>query len=319
MANWYPLRFTPIFRHYLWGGRRLADVLGKKIGEGDAAESWEIVDHGSDQSVVANGPLAGSTLSELVRDHASELLGAAYSDAAQFPLLFKFLDCNKDLSVQVHPNDAQGAKLDPPDLGKTEAWVVMAAEPGAKVYAGLKRGFDRAAFERELNRGTCELCLHSFEPQPGDCIFIPAGTVHALGAGLLVAEIQQASDTTFRLFDWNRVGADGKSRELHIAAGLDVTDFDRGPVVPQIPQPTDQQHAEQLVACDKFVLERWQLDAPQTIGGDGKCRLLAIVDGEIAIGDETLSPGATALLPAAAEEVSLAPTAAATCLVVSLP
>jgi mannose-6-phosphate isomerase len=319
MTHWYPLRFAPIFRHYLWGGRRLADVLGKETGAGTTAESWEIVDHGADQSVVASGPLAGRTLSELVREHPQELLGDQHADATQFPLLLKILDCNKDLSVQVHPNDVQGATLDPPDLGKTEAWVVMAAEPGAKVYAGLKRGFDRPAFERELNRGTCELCLHSFEPSVGDCIFIPAGTVHALGAGLLVAEIQQASDTTFRLYDWNRVGADGKSRELHIDQALDVIDFDRGPVDAQSPQPTDQPHVQRLVDCDKFLLDRWTLDTPQTIGGDGKCRLLAIVEGEVVLGGDELPQGSTALLPAAADEVSIAPKNSARLLVISLP
>ncbi|MCG8583513.1 MAG: class I mannose-6-phosphate isomerase, partial [Pirellulales bacterium] len=314
----YPLTFKPIFRHYLWGGTRLESVLGKNTGGEATAESWEIVDHGKDQSVVANGELAGRTLGSLVRDHASELLGEGHSDATQFPLLLKYLDCNKDLSVQVHPNDAQGALLDPPDLGKTEAWVVMAAEPGAKVYAGLKRGFDRAAFERELNRGTCELCLHSFEPAAGDCIFIPAGTVHALGAGLLVAEIQQASDTTFRLFDWNRVGADGRPRELHIAEGLDVIDFERGPVDPQIPQPTDQKNVERLVDCDKFVLERWTLSEPQSIGGDGICRIVAVVEGEVTLGGESLPLGSSALLPAAADAMEFSTPTSAVALVMSV-
>ena len=153
--------------------------------------------------------------------------------------MFKFLDAQKTLSVQVHPNDDQAARLDPPDLGKTEAWVVLAAEPGSRIYAGLKRGFDRHALEREVHRGTCELCLHSFEPQPGDCVFIPAGTVHALGAGLVVAEIQQASDTTFRLFDWNRVDRDGKPRPLHIRESLDTINYLRGQVQPQTPAATE--------------------------------------------------------------------------------
>ena len=319
MTAWYPLRFEPIFRRYLWGGRRLTSLLGKDTGEGECAESWEIVDHGDDQSVVAAGLLAGKTLGELVREHPAELLGEAHADVRQFPLLLKFLDCNKDLSVQVHPNDAQAARLDPPDLGKTEAWVIMDAAPGAKVYAGLKRGFDRAALEREVNRGTCALCLHSFEPQIGDCIFIPAGTVHAIGAGLLVAEIQQASDTTFRLFDWNRVDADGNPRALHIEQALEVIDFDRGPVDAQQPQPTDQPHIQRLVDCDKFILDRWKLDEPQTIGGDGRCRLLAVVDGTANIGDDVLPVGATVLLPAAADAANLTPQESATLLVISLP
>ena len=148
MATLYPLRFVPVFRRYVWGGRRLGKILGKPIGLGnDYAESWEVVDHGEDQSRVAAGALAGTTLNEVTNLYGKELLGRHYPQP-RFPLLFKFLDCDKTLSVQVHPNDQQAAKLDPPDAGKTEAWVVLAAEPGSVIYAGLKRGFDRAALER---------------------------------------------------------------------------------------------------------------------------------------------------------------------------
>ncbi len=237
MATLYPLRFTPVFRRYVWGGRRLGKILGKPIGPGnDYAESWEVVDHGEDQSRVAAGSLAGMTLNELTHIHGKELLGR-HNPQPRFPLLFKFLDCEKTLSVQVHPNDQQAARLDPPDAGKTEAWVVLSAEPGSVIYAGLKRGFDRAALEREVARGTCELCLHRFEPEPGDCIFLPAGGIHALGAGLMIAEIQQASDVTFRLYDWNRMGTDGQPRPLHIQQALDVIDYQRGPIDPQKLRP----------------------------------------------------------------------------------
>src|SRR5690606_20319825 len=141
---------------YVWGGRKLRTLLNKPTGDEPCAESWEIVDRPDDQSRVAAGPLAGMTLSEIVRDYGAELFGQHYPQT-QFPLLLKFLDCEKTLSVQVHPNDDQAAKLDPPDLGKTEAWVVMSAEPDSVIYAGLKRGFDRATLERELNRGACHL------------------------------------------------------------------------------------------------------------------------------------------------------------------
>ncbi len=160
-----PLRFQPLFRQYLWGGRRLGTVLHKPIGEDDDyAESWEVVDHGEDQSVVAYGELAGQTLHQLVQEHTSELFGRD-APCHQFPLLFKLLDANQQLSVQVHPNDAQAAGLDPPDLGKTEAWFVLAAEPGSKIYAGLKGGFDRAALAREIANQTTELCLHEIHPR----------------------------------------------------------------------------------------------------------------------------------------------------------
>lgn len=302
MPDLYPLRFRQVFRRYLWGGRRLESALGKQLGPGDDyAESWEVVDHGTDQSVVDAGPLAGTSLHELVRHHGHDLLGIHHPQD-RFPLLFKFLDAHKNLSVQVHPDDEQAAQLDPPDLGKTEAWVILHADPGSVVYAGLKRGFDRAAFEREILRGTAELCLHRIQPQSGDCLFIPAGTIHALGAGLVVAEIQQASDTTFRLYDWNRVGPDGSPRPLHIEQGLAVSDFDRPPASLQTPQPTDRDHVERIVECDKFVLDRWRFDHTQSLGRDQRFHILAVVQGEVrAEGDpsgEPLGAGQTMLVPA---------------------
>jgi mannose-6-phosphate isomerase len=311
MAALYPLRFTPILRRYLWGGRRLGRFLAKPIGEGDDyAESWEICDRSDDQSLVASGPLAGTSLGELVRERAEELLGR-HAPRDRFPLLFKFLDAQRTLSVQVHPNDAQAQTLNPPDLGKTEAWVVLAAQPGSLIYAGLKRGFDRAAFQREVVRGTCELCLHRFEPRPGDCIFLPAGMVHAIGAGLLIAEIQQSSDVTYRLFDWNRIGPDGRPRPLHIEQALEVIDFSLGPGRPQTPRPTVRPHVERLVECDKFTLDRWTIASPDSIGGDERCHLLAVLDGELAItGDPDERPllkGSTALLPASLGVTELRP------------
>lgn len=314
-----PLRFRPIFKEYVWGGRRLGTVLGKPIGDADRyAESWEIVDHGADQSVVADGPLAGTTLHELVTKHGAELFGRHHPQR-QFPLLLKFLDAQLTLSVQVHPNDSQGARLSPPDLGKTEAWVVLAAEPGSKIYAGLNPGVDRARLEREVAAGTCDASLHQFEPRVGDCVFLKAGTVHALGAGLLIAEIQQASNTTFRLFDWNRVDRDGRPRQLHVEESLDTIDFARGPVAPQQPQPTDRPHVERLVACDKFILDRWRFDAPQLCGGDDRCHLVAILEGEVAVGDERYRRGDSLLVPASCSDAIITPQGRAVLLDICLP
>jgi mannose-6-phosphate isomerase len=306
------LRFQPIFRRYLWGGRRLGTVLGKPIGpEDDYAESWELVDHGADQSVVRFGPLEGTTLSELVKQHGAQLFGDHGPSPSSFPLLMKLLDCNRTLSVQVHPNDEQAAKLTPPDLGKTEAWVVLAAEPGSKIYAGLKPGVTRETLAAALAAGHCETTLHEFEPRVGDCVFIPAGTIHALGAGLLIAEIQQASDTTFRLFDWNRVDAAGNPRALHVEESLATIDYARGPVGAQTPQPTGDPGRERLVECDKFVLDRVTLETPTTIGGDGQFHLLCVAEGSArAAGDpadQPLARGDVALLPAAAGAVEVVP------------
>jgi mannose-6-phosphate isomerase len=156
--------------------------------------------------------------------------------------------------VQVHPNDAYGAKMAVPDRGKTEAWYIVESEPGAVLYAGLKPGIGRQELQEAIEQGTTESCLHTLRPQAGDCVFIPAGTVHALGAGLMVAEIQQASDCTFRLFDWNRVDADGKARPLHISQALDVIDFQRGPVSFAKRQSSNNPGMLSLVDCDKFRL-----------------------------------------------------------------
>lgn len=327
MTTLYPLRFHPILRHYLWGGRRLVEMFGKPDGGQDVlAESWEICDHGDDQSVVAHGPLAGRTLSGLAREFAAEMYGAPRGPSAtpaRFPLLFKFLDARQALSLQVHPNDRQAARLDPPDLGKTEAWVVLAAAPGSVIYAGLKRGFDRDAFAREVARGTAELCLHRFEPKVGDCVFIPAGTVHALGAGLVVAEIQQASDTTFRLYDWNRVGPDGRPRPLHVDQALAVIDEHRGPMSPQTPAATNEPGVERLVACDKFVLDRRTIAEPHALQTGGRPQIVAVLSGGIQIeGDpsgQPLQPGNTALVPASCDGVVLRPIGPTQVLTAGLP
>jgi mannose-6-phosphate isomerase len=323
MNSLYPLRFEPIFRRYLWGGRRLQSVLGKPIGPGDDyAESWEVVDHDADQSVVLSGDLRGATLGELVSGRGEELLGRHHPQNG-FPLLFKFLDAHSDLSVQVHPDDDMAARLDPPDRGKTEAWVVLHANPGSKIYAGLNQGVDRPTLERCIVEGQAAKCLYQLEPRAGDCLFIPAGTVHALGAGLVVAEIQQASNTTFRLFDWNRVGPDGQPRPLHVAEGLAAIDFARGPVSLCAPTPHGELPAERLVACDKFLMDRWRFQGTAQIGGDGGCHLVVVLEGRVTLdGDphsESLVRGQTALLPASIGMVSVEAPESATLLDISLP
>ena len=310
MANLYPMRLRPLLQDYLWGGTRLEALLSKTIPAGEKrAESWEVVDHPDGQSIVENGPLAGEKLGDLAKQHSEELYGNGRS-FDRFPLLLKYLDANKTLSVQVHPNDSQGAKLTPPDLGKTEAWLVVAAEPGSKIYAGLKEGVDEEQLASALESGTCDACLHVIEPKPGDCVFIPAGTVHALGEGLVIAEIQQASNTTFRLFDWNRVDKDGKARPLHIAESLGVTDFQRGPVSPQAPEKLATGW-ERLVECEKFIFDRFGFsttDEEASLEQGAGFQILTVIEGEVAVrfegGEETLAVGQTLLVPAITESVS---------------
>jgi mannose-6-phosphate isomerase len=311
MISLYPLRFRLLVRRYLWGSRRLETCLGKPIGPGnDYAESWEVSDHGADQSIIDQGPLAGITLGELVHQRGPELFGRHHPQP-RFPLLIKFLDAARALSVQVHPNDDQAARMNPPDLGKTEAWYILSADPGSAIYAGLRPGVDHRQLADAIRQGTCENLLHQFHPKAGDCLFIPAGTVHALGAGLLVAEVQQSSDTTFRLYDWNRVGSDGKPRPLHVEQGLDVVDFRRGPVDPVQPQPADHPWVNRLVACDKFIMDRWDFDHPTAIGGDNRFHVVCVLQGAVQIaGDPQCTPlpkGGTVLLPACIGGVRLVP------------
>ena len=318
----YPLRFEPIFRRYIWGGFGLRDQLAKDTGADTAAESWEIVDHGEDQSIVLYGDLAGKSLRQLIADHADGLLGPELaselsSDSIpnqlrnRFPLLLKFLDANRDLSIQVHPDDAFGATLRPPDLGKTEAWIVMDAKPGAKIYAGLKDGVTEADFHAAAASGETPSMMHSFEPKVGDCVFIKAGTQHAIGAGLLIAEIQQASNTTFRIDDWGRVDADGNPRDLHIEQGIAATDFNRGPVSAEAAF-ADENGIETLVSCDKFSIRRHKTDRETQVGGDGRFRILTTIRGELNIAndpaEEPLGLAKTVLLPACLDATTVTPT-----------
>ncbi len=318
-----PLCFRPLFRRAIWGGRRLESLLHKPLPEGDDfGESWEIVDHGQDQSVVTGGPFAGKTLGSLVRTEGRDLFGNA-PVPAQFPLLFKFLDAHRDLSVQVHPDDLYAATLSPPDHGKTEAWVVLHADPGSLIYAGLRPEVTREVLEQQIGLGQIEACLHKFQPSVGDCLLIPAGTVHALGKGLVVAEIQQSSDTTFRLYDWNRVGPDGLRRPLHIEQALEVIDYQRGPITPTVLQTPSECAAERLITCSKFCVDRWQWNSPRSLTAPNRFHILVVLDGTVRIrsrfGDTPLEKGQTVLLPAAAIPVDLVPVEFATLLDIYSP
>jgi mannose-6-phosphate isomerase len=311
----HPLRFEPILKRLIWGGRRLGDVLGKPIGEGaDHAESWEVSDHRADVSIISHGPLAGANLRDLLRTRPHDLLGHAIGPRDQFPLLVKFIDAQQTLSVQVHPDDTLGRRL-ANDNGKTETWVVVDAEPGSLIYAGLKHGVTRDDFARAIETGEVEPLLHRFPARPGDCILIPAGIVHAIGAGVMIAEIQQMSDATFRVFDWNRLGVDGKPRQLHIAEALESTDFAAGPVDPIRPEPEPIPGGirERLSASDFFALERLRLTGPAPVGRDDRFTILMVLGGsaEVRHGNEThpLRFGETLLLPAAVGECEITPVA----------
>src|SRR5947209_335681 len=228
-----PLRFIPFLRPMVWGGRRLHDALRKEQPSAEPyGESWEVSDHSLHRSVVAGGPARGRSLRELMEHEREGLLGPAAGRYETFPWLVKFLDACDWLSVQVHPDDVRVRRLWPGEGGKTEAWFVLDVAPGGRIYAGLLPGVDERRLREALAAGAVADCLHAFEPRPGDCVFLPAGTVHAVGGGVLMAEVQQTSDATFRLFDWDRCDSQGKRRTLHVKEALACIDWTRGPVTP---------------------------------------------------------------------------------------
>jgi mannose-6-phosphate isomerase len=310
-----PLIFEPVLKRILWGGRRLETLLGKRLGpEPDYAESWEIADHPNGQSVVAQPvSLAGKSLAELVHNFPNDLLGPAVAAKYnQFPLLIKFLDAHQVLSLQVHPDDSLARQL-VNDNGKNEAWVILHAEPGSRIYAGLKPGVTRERFQSAIDHQTVPDLVHWFEPCPGDCIMIPAGTVHAIGAGIVLAEIQQMSDATFRVDDWGRVGADGKPRPLHLKETMLATDFNRGPVGPVVPVilPTNDSTClhERLTTCPYFEIDRLQFKNKIRLGDRDKMQftIMIVLKGKIQISPFEAAKGAgtTVLLPASLGEIEV--------------
>lgn len=221
----YPFTFRPIFKERVWGGRKLESLYQKELPAGvPIGESWEISDRPGDASVIANGPLAGKDLRWLMENHAGEMLGPSSAKVVRFPLLVKILDAAEKLSLQVHPPAGKAAELG--GEPKTEMWYIADAGEGAELFVGLRRGVTRKEFEQRIRDGTVEECFHRVGVKPGDVMFLPSGRVHALGAGCVIFEIQQNSDTTYRVFDWNRAGLDGKPRELHVEKSLESIDFE---------------------------------------------------------------------------------------------
>lgn len=222
----YPLKFTPVYKDYLWGGRSL-EQLGRTLPPGIVAESWEISAHPDGVSVISNGPLAGLTLPELLETAGEKVLGQALNSVLgkKFPLLVKLIDANQPLSVQVHPDDHYAQRHEDETYGKTEMWYIIGAEPDAEIIYGLQPGVTADRFREALAEGTIETCLRIRKVAAGDVIVIPAGTVHGLGKGIVLAEIQQNSNATYRVYDYQRKDASGKERPLHIEKAMQVMDF----------------------------------------------------------------------------------------------
>jgi mannose-6-phosphate isomerase len=261
----YPLTFQPVFKDYTWGGRNLADRLGRTLPAGIVAESWEVAAHPNGSSVVANGPLAGTELAALSALWGEALVGRRNRDAVargRFPLLIKLLDANRWLSVQVHPDDTY-ALAHEGEWGKTEMWVVLYAQPDAELIYGFAKPTDRAHFAEAIEQGEIEPWLQRLTVKAGDVIFVPTGAIHALGPGIIIAEIQQNSDTTYRVYDW------GRPRPIHVAQALDVLDFDlvRPTRFAPVDLPGAQVPTEIIGSCRYFQTERLRMRPGQGWSG----------------------------------------------------
>jgi len=267
-----PVKLIPAYKDYLWGGTKLADRYGKQSSTADIlAESWELSTHKDGQSVIADGPFAGYTLRDYLSELGSNVLGhKAEAQDGELPILVKFMDARESLSIQVHPDNAYAQEHEG-DSGKTEMWLILESEPGAFLYFGVKQAVTREALEQMIQRGDIDSALQRVPAKKGDIFFIPAGTIHAIGAGLVICEIQQSSNATYRLYDFDRVDSSGAKRELHLKRALDVAIL-----IPQaintapelILCDSAQMHISLLRSCQYFSTYRYQLsDTSVTIHG----------------------------------------------------
>ena len=323
----YPLRFEPIYQYRLWGGRSLSGVLSAPLpGNEPIGEAWILSDRDDHQSKVANGALEGKTIGDLMATFHGQMMGKLASRFQRFPLLLKFLDAHKMLSVQVHPSDAHPELLPPGETGKTEAWVVIETEKGGRIYAGLRPATTIDDLRQALTSDTVADRLVNIVPRPGDAVFIPAGTVHSLGDGVVVFEVQQNSDVTFRLYDWGHVDAkSGQPRPLQVEQALACIDFDSsvsGLVAPcaEIATPVTR---ERLFDCEAFLLWRLHGDAPFLVGATAEPRVMVCIDGSGQVDHDSIpyavGKGDVWLLPAEVGGCSFRPSPEVTLLEIAIP
>jgi len=323
-----PLLFAPVFVEKIWGGRNLERVLGKRLPEGKIGESFEIACRRDGDTVVCRGGNEGRRLSELVEEDPAGLMGSAVNEkyGGRFPMLLKILDANDVLSVQVHPTDEYAALYEGGgDTGKEETWYVIEARGNAKLIKGLKKGTTREDFARLLSEGHLEECLNTFAVSPGDVVHVPTGTVHAIGAGLMLAEIQRNSNVTYRVYDWGRVGADGSSRSLHIEQAMEVIDWDQDlpdKVAVEVIADDGRLVHERLFCCDFYEIESYRGAGAFAVESGGRAFRMVIVlsgAGRMCCGGRcvNVAKGESYLIPAAMDRLNCDVEDAATVLVVT--
>ena len=285
----------------VWGGRRLESLYGKRLPHAvPIGESWEIVDRPEAQSVVHEGAFQGATLHELWTKHREEIFGQV-QDSPRFPILLKLLDAQENLSVQVHPPRAIAEKLG--GESKTELWSITHAAPGARLYAGVKKGTTRDTFLHALEHGSAEEHLHAIAVQSGDALFLPSGRMHALGAGNVLVEIQENSDTTYRIYDWGR-----SARDMHITEAMQCIDFND--IEPGLLKP----QGELLIHNELFEVQKWNLSSPREVAPHGQFAIVGCLTGALRCGDVELAPGEFFLVPASLPNPQVDPVQAETSL-----
>ena len=302
----YPLKFQPIVKDKIWGGHKLQEIFGKQPdGLPNIGESWELSGYPTDASVVANGYLAGKTLPELIEKYRGQLVGERVYNrfGNKFPLLFKLIDANDDLSIQVHPNDDTAGKRHQ-SFGKTEMWYVLHAEPEASLIIGFTKKCTKKQYLEALEKGEVETLLQKVPVQAGDVFFIPAGLVHAIGRGVMVAEIQESSDVTYRIYDYKRTDEKGNERELHTAEALDVINFSASKNPKSHYTLTTNADPQLLVSCEYFTTNILELDKPRRMQNvpDGTFVVYMCLEGRLEISGGTsnvlFSKGETVMIPA---------------------
>jgi mannose-6-phosphate isomerase len=313
LEHLYPYLFTPVYKDYLWGGNKIKTTFQRENTPTPCAESWEVADRPEGMSIVANGPLKGKSLHDLVQELQGDLLGPQHAHLDTFPLLIKIIDARKDLSVQVHPHDDNAHLTD--GEPKTEMWYLLEATSDARIYAGMKPNTTPDKFRDALESGTVETYLASIPARAGRAIFVPGGKVHAIGAGCLLLEVQQNSNTTYRVYDWDRVDADGKRRELHIEDALKVINWDN--LAPQVSSPRPlpaegNNHPFDIITSPYFATKGWNLQEPRTFTlAPPGFRIIFVSKGRALIGANGVvaaaQAGTSCLIPAAVDTFTITP------------